>query len=275
MTRRLLPRLLFVALSLAALSPAEALDSTINPLSGLAANGPALSALERAATRWETIFSDPITVEIDANLLDLGNPFVIGQASSILLIGGYDSVRNQIQADAADEPTNGIAVYVPSAATSSAYAPTGFGLSGALGGTRPHLKAMGFAGLDAMFGPKNATISFNSALAFDFDSSNGIGAWLMDFETVAAHDIGHALGFVSVVDAVDRLLSQDTTANTPLYALDLLRFSDLGDPNSNTTFTRLHARLCPTRRLSTILITSGPSRLDNSSATGARRVTGR
>ena len=41
------------------------------------------------------------------------------------------------------------------------------------------------------------SVGFNSAFAYDFDPANGITAGQTDFEGVAIHEIGHALGFTS------------------------------------------------------------------------------
>jgi len=51
-------------------------------------------------------------------------------------------------------------------------------------------------------------MTFNSEFNFDYDSSDGITAGYYDFETVALHEIGHVLGFVSVVDAIDYFLAR-------------------------------------------------------------------
>ncbi|HEY7545341.1 MAG TPA: NF038122 family metalloprotease, partial [Blastocatellia bacterium] len=48
------------------------------------------------------------------------------------------------------------------------------------------------------FGPPPA-IGFNSKFKFDFDLSDGIDPDKLDFEAMAVHEIGHALGFVSSV----------------------------------------------------------------------------
>jgi hypothetical protein len=45
------------------------------------------------------------------------------------------------------------------------------------------------------------SITFNSDFAFDFDNSNGVTSNRFDFESVAAHEIGHALQFDHVTNA--------------------------------------------------------------------------
>ena len=42
-------------------------------------------------------------------------------------------------------------------------------------------------------------IAFNSAFGFDFNPGDGIDPDKTDFDTVAVHEIGHALGFSSLV----------------------------------------------------------------------------
>jgi hypothetical protein len=144
-------------------------------------------------------------VNINADLALLGDSNIIDQASSLILVGGYDLIRNAIVADAAAETDDGVVSFLPTAAQFGAFLPTDFGLSGSLGASKANLKALGFTNLDADFGTTDATITFNNAFAFDFDNSDGVGAGLLDFATVAAHEIGHALGFLSVVDRIDSL----------------------------------------------------------------------
>lgn len=217
--------------------PAAALTININAGADLLANTAALTAFNSAAAQWETIFTDPITVTIDANLTTAGfsNPNTIGQASSVMLAGGYTTLRNQIVADAAAEPDDTIVASLPTAAQFSALVPSGFSLNGNVAGTKANLKALGFGGLDATYGATDATITFNSAFSFDYDNSNGVGAGLMDFQTVAAHEIGHALGFVSAVDDIDYLKGQGRTAAVSLDTLDLFRFDTA--PTSAAQFT--------------------------------------
>lgn len=49
----------------------------------------------------------------------------------------------------------------------------------------------------------DATITFSSQIAFDFDPTDGITAGYSDFLGVAIHELGHGLGFVSGVDLYD------------------------------------------------------------------------
>ncbi len=46
-------------------------------------------------------------------------------------------------------------------------------------------------------------MSFSNQYVWDFDRSDGITAGAIDFVGVAAHEIGHALGFRSGVDLAD------------------------------------------------------------------------
>ena len=93
----------------------------------------------------------------------------------------------------------------PPPSSASSYR-AGFGLTGGIAVAKANLKAIGVLGLDDFFGLTDATILFNSQFAFDFDNRDGVDAGLIDFTTVAAHEIGHALGFTSIVDDVDFLL---------------------------------------------------------------------
>ena len=104
---------------------------------------------------------------------------------------------------------------------------------------RANAKALGLlAGADAGV---DATITFNSAFLFDFDTSDGITGH--DFVGVAIHEIGHSLGFVSGVDVVDAAVDGVTGVKAPFDApfdvdqfavysvLDMFRYSADGSLN--------------------------------------------
>jgi len=212
-------------------------DIVINPGSGLSSNTAALAAFNRAAQQWEAYISDSITVTIAADLGGLGSG-IIGSTSSVILQGGYNTIRNQVVADASNESGGLVASFLPTAAQFSATLLPGSTLTGSLSGTKANLKALGFSGLDASFGTTDATITFSNTFAFDFDNSDGVGAGLLDFETVVAHELGHALGFFSAVDSADG----GATSITPTV-LDLFRFQNgtALDPTTTSEFT-LYAR---------------------------------
>ena len=227
--------------------PASAdLIVSINAGSNLSSNSAALAAFDRAANRWENIFTDDITVNIDADLQDssvFGSSNTIGSASSVLLASAYSALRNALVADSALEPDDSIVSALPTAANVSFIIPSSATYSGNLSVNKANAKALGFTGLDAMFGARDATITFNSDFNFDFDSSDGVGAGLTDFETVAAHEIGHALGFVSAVDFLD----QNMNLNVSPTLLDLFRFEDgtANDPDTVADFATFSRSLMP------------------------------
>lgn len=214
---------------------------------GLAGNADALAAFERAAQAWEAHLNDNITVTIDADLANLGSPSIIGQTGSVQLQAGYNTIRDQLVADAADEADDAIVASLPTAATALFALPAGFSLNGSVVGTKASLKAAGFTGLDAQFGASDAQMTFNSQFQFDFDRSDGVSPNMMDFETVATHEIGHALGFVSQVDTVDYYSYYHYPAAVAPSTLDLFRFENnsANDPNDATSFATAARSLVP------------------------------
>jgi len=224
-------------------------DIVINAGPTLAANPPAVAAFNRAAAQWEAYISDPITVTIAADMADLGSGGIIGQASSVILGASYDTIRDAMVADAGDEADDAIVASLPTAAQFSALMPTGASLDGDLTGTKANLKALGFGGLDTTFGVTDATITFNTQFSFDYDNSDGVTPGTMDFETVAAHEIGHGLGFVSIVDTIDYYVDQGLLPkdNISPRTLDLFRFDDDGanDPSTAAEFTTMARSLVP------------------------------
>jgi hypothetical protein len=226
----------------------------IVPGAGLAANRPALAAFNAAAQQWASRISDPITITINADLSTsdpLGNtfgPFTIGSTSAVTLQGGYSVVRDAMVADAAAQPAalnNQIIASLPTAAQFTATLPAGRSLDGTLLLSKANAKALNFSGLDDAFGTSDGTIAFNSAFSFDYDNADGVAAGTMDFQTVAAHEIGHLLGFTSSVDDIDAT----TAATYPSIApttLDLFRFGRLsGNPSTVAEFTSFSRNLVP------------------------------
>ncbi len=201
----------------------------INPGPTLASNAPALTAFNRAAQLWEAFIADPIVVTIDADLASLG-PGIIGGTDAVLLFDTFNVIRSAMVDDAGDgETDDGIVAFLPTASQYGAFLPTGFGFDGNLQVTKANAKALNFdnrfGDLDTQFGVSDGDIVFSSTFPFDFDNSDGVNVGAFDFESVAAHEIGHLLGFISDVDYVDFILDLGQVAlDVAPTSLDLFRF---------------------------------------------------
>lgn len=207
----------------------------INPGAGLLGNVPALAAFQRAAQQWTSVLHDDIEINISA---DLGGDFpsssIIGSTSSEILVFGYNAVRNAMIADGTDAlDADGILNSLPTFAEFVAVVPddpsVDFFLSGGIALTKANLQAIGAAGglteaqIDDAYGLNDATIIFNTDFLFDFDNSDGVTPGYVDFETVAAHEIGHALGFISIVDGINAIPEPATIGTLGLIGLALSR----------------------------------------------------
>jgi hypothetical protein len=98
--------------------------------------------------------------------------------------------------------------------------------------TRANAKALGF--IDGENETLDGTIVMNNlvgtSVGWQYDYfSNGVGTSKIDFTTVAIHEIGHTLGFVSVVDGLTNSNYTDQTLlNSSVTVLDLYRFMSQG-----------------------------------------------
>ncbi len=196
---------LAVAAALGAASPAHAL--VINMSS--TGNADADAGFQRAANFWQNIFIDPITVNVTADFRQL-SPNVLGSAGSQSISTTYSAMRAALAADAtsADDAT-----MVAGLASGSTYSKLINGTTDSGGAahlqtgistlimTTANAKALGLVAGDAA--GQDAEITFSSAIDFDFDQSDGIGAGLWDFVGIAIHELGHAMGFISGVDVLD------------------------------------------------------------------------
>ena len=225
---------------------AATFDIVIDPGPTLASNPDAVAAFERAAEQWESHFTDPITVTIAADFAPLP-PGILGGANTLMLVGPYDVVRDLMVADAAEEVDDRIVKSLPTSSNVSFNVPTGVEAAPGLASSKAALKAMGVPGLDSVFGPIDGQIRFSTSFPFDFDDSDGVDSDKFSFETVAAHEIGHVLGFTSVVQVFDFLIENEISAAVEPATLDLFRFADdtPDDPNNHKQFASFPRNLVP------------------------------
>jgi hypothetical protein len=186
----------------------------------------ALAAFEVAGARWSSELGDDVTVNVLVGFRPLG-PGVVGWSGQSRVEVPYAAVRLALDRD---QTTAADAAAVAGLPAGPAY---GRVLSSPADGvvepddrvglTLANARALGlWAARDDAW---DAVIRFNSALAFDFDPTDGIGAGQLDFVGVAMHELGHALGFVSAVDERDAARAPPPPPPFRGNVLDLFRYS--------------------------------------------------
>lgn len=197
-----------------------------------------------AGQRWSSLFSDPITVNLNIGFELLGQN-ILAEAGSTSQKITYSQFLNALNADktSADDMTAYNSLQktddVDLLINRTRNNPNGRGSrtpyldndadanNTIIDVNTANLKALGLLGDTTT---PDADIAFSTAFSWDFDPSDGITSGLFDFIGIAAHEIGHALGFVSGVDVLDFnsfspfFLDNQFTFVSPL---DLYRYSDL------------------------------------------------
>jgi hypothetical protein len=241
----------FAVSALALGVPATAATINLNNIGGVTAGSDVYKGFMAAASFWSSVLTNNVTINLDVGYSPLGTG-ILGQAGSNITTVSAVSAVAALRASAtsaldmtavAHLPTlsaaGGIKVNAPSApiwnATTASYTTKkvadndNSANNTALAITTANAKALGYSG----FSGADASITFSSNFAFDFDPRNGIAANSYDFIGVATHEIGHALGFISGVDSYDLYTNKGPYASQGLnlnnYAiastLDLFRYN--------------------------------------------------
>jgi hypothetical protein len=161
-------------------------------------NPTAKAAFIAAAANWENQIKSPVTIYIDVDYgpTNFGAAWpggVLGSTSPASPVSAsYLNVRSNLLLVASNATETTIYNSLPSPVV-----PTDTGDVNTVSVTAPIARAIGL--LDPTAQPTDSAprIAFNSAFTYDFSPGNGINSGQTDFDAVATHEIGHALGFSS------------------------------------------------------------------------------
>lgn len=252
---------LTLALGLAGLAAptAQALNIVLTDEGATPMSATQFAALRSAADIWQSRLKDDVTVYLGVSFANLG-PNILGDASSQNLAFGYDTVRERLKADRTSATDESAVASLP-LSTSVHFRATqpdgsvrldddGSTNNSQLWLSTANARALGLDAPTSVASP-DARIRFANAFAgsFAYTRSGGIGAGQTDFITVAEHEIGHALGFLSGVDDIafcrsspDRCGNLQTFDDNAWYSvLDLYRYRAPGERDlsvgANTYFS--------------------------------------
>ncbi len=234
-------RSVFLAAAIAAVcAPACASPTFIfTDQGGVGVGTQARAGFMAAAALWSSAFSNNVTIRLDVGFQKLGSG-ILGSTGSSSTDVAYSDVRTALQARSATATERGTAASLAptlafesntingvTKASTKVYDTNGNYDNQYLSVNTAEQRALGL--LSNNDPTIDAGITFSSAFKWTFDASGGVTRGTYDFVGIAAHEIGHALGFVSGIDSSDwyakfGYTDMDQTAwGTPL---DLFRYQN-------------------------------------------------
>ncbi len=194
---------------LAAAGSAEAVSFSFTEIAGDTLTDAEASAFAAAAA-WSSVLSDPVAVNIGIGFRDLGlgagGGAVLGATQADFGTVAYGAYAAGLAADASSALDRAAVASLPAAGPSSRITLT-----------TAEARALGFGAGVASDG----TIEFTSNAAVTFATTRtDLASGRYDLIGVAAHEIGHLLGFESALD----------TGSATRTGLDAFRYAGLGAP---------------------------------------------
>ncbi len=268
-----------VAAALAATAlagPARAVTWTLIDKGGAAVGSEARKGFDMATSYWSSILTDDINIVLTIGYESLGAG-ILGSTGSTQVVVLVDDTYEAIAADSSsaldasavdnlqpltistDAETAGYAqldfVANSKNRANTAYLDTSTRVDsdGSINNIALSVNLANAAALDLEVDANGWTIDYTQSAAeilfspdfeMDFDASDGIDDGAFDFVGIAIHEIGHALGFVSGVDAYDAYTYPGNWTNRESnvlegYAingtLDLYRYSAAGTLDLSTS----------------------------------------
>ena len=223
---------LLAALSFIAAPARAALSFNFIPEPGTPQH--AIDGFVLAGSLWSDVLANDITVNIQIGFSSLG-PGTIAEVGSEFREWSYPEVTAALQAQrTSSDDYSTHASLQPGATFNRLINHTSNNPNGPnsavpyvdsmdrVGITTANAKALGLLGPNAAL---DATIRFSSDFNFDFNHGPTIAPGQLDFVGAAAHEIGHALGFISGVDDIDTLGGQFPGDSFSSNLIDLFRYS--------------------------------------------------
>lgn len=177
-----------------------------------------IEGFNQAASFWSSIVQDDVTVNLEIDFAELETG-VLGRTITSEEIYDYESIYQALQIDRSTSYDQAAFSSLSDASdfdlliNYTSDSPLGYGSptpylddDGGLNNqsiriTTANAKALNLVSVDGS--GSDGTITINPQPVWDFDRADGITAGAYDFVGVAAHEIGHALGFISGVDFLD------------------------------------------------------------------------
>jgi hypothetical protein len=235
-----MPYLLLAAFEVLLLTqPVTGLTINMTDIGATPMTATQLNAFQEAADKWESLYRDPVTVQIDIAFEALSGG-VLGSTRSARTTHSYTSVRAAMVADAATSQEQAAVNSLPLTSVQITDI-SGSRFDDDVTMSTANAKALGLGtGLDTSYtnppSGVDATIKFSTSYSseFDYNPDDGVPADKYDFVGIATHEIGHALGFITVTDIQDN----NPTFTLHPHTLDLYRFTETGGSHNITTSIR-------------------------------------
>ncbi|HEX2944008.1 MAG TPA: NF038122 family metalloprotease [Rhodopila sp.] len=172
------------------------------------------TAVTTAATYLESVFNDPVTINISVGYGEVnGNALgssTLGASQSYLSSYSYSTLRTALSNDATSAADTSAVASLPSTSP----------VSGTFWTTTAQAKALGLT--SATSTATDGFIGFSSSLPFTYSDSNGVASGTYDFNGVALHEMTEVMGRLLFVGG-----TIGTTASS-YSLLDLFHYSSAG-----------------------------------------------